>query len=247
MMKIRYFIYTVFICMLSINCFAQSSRIGFSTWVRNISDCMDEANTRLLVSKVDQMIARNCAGVTTASCVMFSICPEVIISHENVVQTGARNVYVKKGELSLSVINRVDGSQFSAMSIALEGNGTTESQAMRAMLSRINIADTRFTHFIRGSQERIVAYYAETLPAFITKAEMYASRKQYEEAILVLSVIPETVDGYEKVASLMDKYHHNELDASAQERIETATSGCAGSVDIKEKESLIERIRTLFK
>ncbi len=224
MMKIRHFIYSVFILLASVNCFAQTSGIGFSTWVRNPSCCVDEVNARLLVSKVDQMIARNCAGVTTASSVMFSICPEIILSHENVVQTGARNVYVKRGALSLYVINRVDGSQFAALSIVLEGSGTTESLAMRGMLSRINIADTRFTHFIRGAQDRIIKYYAENLPSFITKAEMYASRQQYEEAVLVLSVIPETVEGYEKVASLMTDYYQKELNTFAKRQINKAKS-----------------------
>lgn len=249
--------------LVSMTCFAQTYKIGFSTWLRNPSDRLDEANANMLVSKVDQMIARNCAGVTTASSVMFAVCPEIIFTDENVVRTGARNVYVKRGELSLSVINRMDGSQFAALSIAVEGSGTSESQAVRGMLARINIADTRFTHFIRGAQERIVKYYAAILPSLLTKAEMYASKQQYEDAILVLSVIPETTEGYDAVATRLTDYYQKELNTVAQRQINKAKALLVkhdrnGAIDIlsdvdplsdksEEAMKLIDRIRDEIK
>lgn len=221
-MKIRNFVYSLILLLISSTGFAQTPKIGFTTWIMNPSYCMDEANIKMLISKVDQIIARNNAGVTTASSVMFSICPEIILNHEGVVQTGVRNVYVKRGELLLSVVSRVDGSSFASLSIALEGSGTTESAAMRGIISQINIADTRFTHFIRGAQDRIMKYYTESLPSFLTRADMYASRQQYEEAVLVLSVIPETTEGYETVAARMTDYYQKEMNITAQRQVNQA-------------------------
>ena len=198
---------------------AQESRIGFSVSMNDNPNGLTDEATVALTNKINQILARNNAGTSAASSILFSIRPELIFTQSNVVNTGMRQLYVERGELTLYATNRADGNIFASVSISTEGSDKSKDFAIRKMINRINISDVRITNFIRTAQSRIEEYYATITPSLIIKAEMLAKQKRYDEAVILLSTIPETVDNYATVAELMASYYTSKIDYTAEQDI----------------------------
>ncbi len=208
----------IFVLSLA-NVSAQESKIGFSVCSDKTQIGLNDGNAAILVNKINQILARNNAGATATSSILFSIRPELVCIQSDVVNTGVRQVYVERGELTLYATNRADGNIFESVAISLEGSDISKDNAIRKMINRINISDVRITRFIRSAQSRIEEYYIDITPKLIIKAETLAKQKKFDEAIILLSTIPETVDNYSTVSELMVSYYTAKLDYSAEREI----------------------------
>lgn len=215
-------LFTAFLLLLAVKIDAQESRIGFSAWVEAMPAEMDDSNVQTLTNKVDQIITRNSAGATTASSVLFSIRPELVITQSDVVNTGVRPVHVVRAELTLYAVGRMDSSTFGSVVVPLEGNGNSMQTALRSMCNHIRIADPQFTRFIRTAQQKIEEYFIDITPTLLTKADMLAKRQEYDQAVMLLSLVPETVAGYDAIANQMAVYYTDKINLEAEKEINIA-------------------------
>lgn len=197
----------------------QESKIGFSVWKQTPPAELDENNTKLLYNKIEQVIARNSAGAVSASSVLFAIRPELIILQNDVVRNGVQDIHVYKAELTLYAIGCADDNVFASAVLSLNGNGRSQQEAIRQMISRLNISDARLTRFIRTSQEKIETFFIENAPTIIAKADLLAQQGRYEEAVAMLSFIPETVGGYDSILERMSEYYQKEIDLYAEKEL----------------------------
>ena len=199
---------------------AVKSRIGFSyepgTYPVEITDNV----ARTLENKVNQIISRNCAGASIASSAVFAIRPEVIITSQDVVSTGMRGVYVSRGEVTLYAVGLLDGNTYASIIIPIEGSAPNNAQAaINQMIQRINVSDVRIVRFIQTAQQKIEDFFVENTPVLMQKAEVLAKKGQYEEAVAVLSLIPESVSSYETVAKRISEYYTAAIDIEAEKQM----------------------------
>ncbi|MGM9805011.1 MAG: hypothetical protein ACI3Z7_01050 [Candidatus Aphodosoma sp.] len=121
-----------------------------------------------------------------------------------------------KLELSLYVVNvpeKIIVDEYSVMTAGVDKNETAAySRALRAF----NPRDYRVKNFMEGVRTKIVDYYAGRVPVLIAKADSYAGRAEYDMAMSTLSVIPEAVPEYPKVAELMSRYYIMAIDREAE-------------------------------
>lgn len=196
---------------------AQDSLIGFSTYLETKPACLSENGTHLLVSKVDQMIVRNCAGAKTfASTVLFAIRPDIIVTEERTVNAGIGLMYIKEAELTLSAISRADGSIFNSIVINLSGDGSSKAEAENRLINSFNPRASRFAQFIRSSQEKIETHFENITGPMCKQAEALAARGKYDEAIMLLSLIPSSTSAYDTVADLISKFYAAKIEADAE-------------------------------
>ncbi len=235
MMKTLFFCFMLLASIQSMG--AQESRIGFSVQLSSLSEELSEANQNILKNKIEQIIARNSAGAVSASSVLFSIRPELIITQNDIVRTGMQDVYVYRAELTLYAVGQADENVFASVVIPLNGNGRSKNEAVRQMLNRLNISDVKITRFIRNAQEKIENFFIDNASAFILKADMLAKQRKYEEAVIVLSFIPETVAGYDAISERISRYYMQKIDMENEREINRAEAlllkdDVAGALDI---------------
>jgi len=208
--------------------FAQSEQgVGFSSWLKNPINEFNETNTKNLQIKVDQIIARNGAGSTSALSMLFVIYPEIIITRSDVIESGLKPLYVVRGELSLFAVNKADLSNYGSVVLSIEGNGNNEQDAIRAMLNKVQPTNPVFTRFIRNAQAKVVEYFTAQTPAILAKAKSLADRHQYDDALVLLSMIPECMDNYPMIAEQMSQIYLNLQDKVATTAIQEAKSKIA--------------------
>lgn len=196
---------------------AQNSLIGFSSYLETEPACLSENGIRQLVSKVDYMIVRNCAGSKTfASTVLFAIRPEIIVTVDRTVNAGIGLMYIKEAELTLSAISRADGSIFNSIVVNLSGDGSSKEEAERRLLDSFNPRAARFSQFIRSSQDKIESHFENITGPMCKQAEALAARGKYDEAVMLLSLIPSSTSAYDTVSDLISKYYSAKVESDAE-------------------------------
>ena len=195
------------------------SRVGFSYESGNYPVEITENLARSLENKVNQIISRNCAGASIASSAIFVIRPEFFITSSNVVNAGMRDVHAVKGEITLYAAGILDGNIYASLVLPIEGHANTEQGAITQMIQRINVSDVRIVRFIQTAQQKIEEFFVENTPILIQKSEVLAKKGQYEDAVSVLSLIPESVSSYESVSKLISEYYTAAIDIEAEKQM----------------------------
>lgn len=199
-----------------------SDGIGFSSWIKDPIDGFSEQNTKSVTVKIDQIIARNSAGATSALSVVFAIYPEFIITREDVVKTGMKNIYVINAELTLFAVNKADMSNYGSVTIALKGNGNSKSQCIGSMLNTIRPTNPALARFVFAARDKIAEYYTKSMPQIMTKVNSMVTRGKYDEALVMLALIPESVADYDMVATKMSSIYMHSADKKALDYINKA-------------------------
>ncbi len=199
-------------------------QIGFSAKLVEPINQLNEANTQSLLIKIDQIIARNGYGASAAISSIFVVYPSFVITKEDVIETGMRPVNVLRAELSLFAMNLIDKSIYGTTTISLEGNGRSQQEAIQSMFANLRATNTQFAKFIKGAANRIVDYYAVNTPVLLTRAQTLANNGDYENALAILSTIPETVNNYDMVASRMNELFEVVADRQGKASIQKANA-----------------------
>lgn len=121
------------------------------------------------------------------------------------VDEGGVEVSNGRGEITILVKNRIDGSVYHSAVIPVRGNVVGGTEALQLdMIKRIKSADPVFTKFAATSRAKIVAFYKSNCTSIMQKAETYYRSKEYDKCIEYLKVVPESVGCYEQVAFLIE-------------------------------------------
>lgn len=115
-------------------------------------------------------------------------------------------------EVSLYVINRLEKVIVAEKSVQIGGIDKTENSAYTQALKQLNPRKSEIRSFMTSAREKIVEYYTEKLPALLAKAQSLADMGNTDEALAVLSTIPEVVPEYPLVAELMSEFYLKSLD-----------------------------------
>lgn len=200
----------------------EKESISFSALGLQGDTPLNEENGKNLTVKLQQIIAYNNAGAKTSQSRLFVIYPEFVVTNSDIVNTGMRNIYVIRGELSLFSRNLTDDNTFSTVVLRLEGSGKSEQDCYRTMINSVKGSNPKVTGFIKESQQRVIEYYDRIMPQVLAKAQKQISSLEYEDALATLSIIPECVDEYMSVSELMSRTYMNMLDRDATLKINKA-------------------------
>ncbi|MEF9985978.1 MAG: hypothetical protein RSC28_08545 [Bacteroidales bacterium] len=202
---------------------AGSDGVSFSSWLKEPIEELNEQNTKALLLKIDQVIARNCKGAPAQSA-LFAIYPQFTITKSDIVETGMKSVHVIRAEVSLFAVNRIDMGVYGSVSLQLQGNGNSQQNCIRSIINQIRVTNPTLSKFIIRAKEGIVEHYKAGLPTTLTKVNSLIQMKQYEDALALLAVIPECVDNYTIVAQKMVEVYITMIDNNAKKSISKAKS-----------------------
>lgn len=144
-------------------------------------------------------------------------------------------------EVSLYVINRLEKVIVAEKSVQIGGIDKTENSAYTQALKQLNPRKSEIRSFMTSAREKIVEYYTEKLPALLSKAQSLADMGDTDEALAVLSTIPEVVPEYPLVAELMSEFYLKSLDTECAGILREAQ----GKLAVKNYEDALDLLVTV--
>lgn len=114
--------------------------------------------------------------------------------------------------LTLYAGNVNDHTIYAMKTFELRGVGTSTERAFINAMRAINSRNSEVAAFVNEATGKIFDYYDKNYPSIVERAERASSLHHYDEALYLLTQVPECCKGYGKVAPLVDKAYQNYID-----------------------------------
>lgn len=173
---------------------------------------IDSNSKSMLNMKLMQVVTAN--GFASTS-YRYALVPNIVMINKQVAPT-VPVMYSLEFELSLYVVDMVEGIIVAEESFVLKGLDRVEGRAYTSAFNQLNPRSPQMTNFMERSRTSILDYYTTRTTTLLKKAESLAERELYDEAIEVLTPIPESVDEYAVVCETLVAIYKKKLDKEAK-------------------------------
>ena len=113
----------------------------------------------------------------------------------------------EKMEMNLYIVDAYARTIFSSTSFTVKGLGETETKCYMNAISRMPIQSDQVATFITEGKQKILDYYNHEGPNLIKRAQYLAKQKNYEEALSIVTLIPQQSEQYDAaLAAGLDIY-----------------------------------------
>lgn len=133
--------------------------------------------------------------------------------------------------LTLYAGNVNDQTIYAMKTIELRGVGTSTERAFINAMRTINSRNGEVAAFVDEATGKIIAYYDKNYPSIIERANRASSLHRYDEALYLLTQIPECCKGYGQVTPLVDKAYQNYIDYVGEKLLTVAQAEWSRSPD----------------
>lgn len=187
---------------------------------------------KALETKTRQMLTQN--GLASQS-ERFVLTPNITELTKDVTAT-APPMFSIDFEVAFYIIDVVEQTIIDEISFPVQGVNQQEHKAYIQGINQVNVRSAEVKKFIDNSKQKIVAYYKTRIPAIIKQAETLASQALYDDALSLLSGVPDCIEGYDAVANEMTKTYKKLLNHDADILINKAN----GLIATRDYEAAIE-------
>lgn len=175
-----------------------------------------------LSTKLRGLVSKKGIG-TSDEYAQFVITPEISVVGKSIV-AGPPKLFVLELELSLFIGDANSKQVFSSTSITINGSGESETKAYINAFKRINKNSKEIASFLEESRNKIISYYDTNYPTIIKQAELLSKQLQYDEAMFLLTAIPECSIGYDMGMKAAEVVYQKYIDDTCLENINEAKS-----------------------
>lgn len=138
------------------------------------------------------------------------------------VMSGVRPLVTISSELELYVGNNYTGEKFSSFVMTLRGAGNNVSKAYTAAFGMINASNPDIQKFLKDAKQKIYDYYETQVPNIILQAKGFSVRRNYEEALCLLSSVPTCCSRYDEVNRCMLEIYQQFVDYDCAVKVNKA-------------------------
>lgn len=172
----------------------------------------------------------------------FAMVPEIVINDEQTTTTVP--VYCNIDfDLVISLKDIYTGKIFATFTQNGKGKGNNKSNAIAKGVSAMPLNTSEFQTFCENAKDKVILYYEQQMPALIASSKAAANGRNFEQAIGILSEIPEECRGYDtKVAPLIGSYYETQINLEGENILAEAKAAWAQSPD----ESGAEKVASIL-
>lgn len=105
-------------------------------------------------------------------------------------------------EMTFYIADYFDKKVFSTTSVTVKGVGTNETKSYMDAVKNINVNSPVLLKFIDEGKSKIIDYYNSQAETIMSQAKALSLKKQYEEALYLLTSIPSECDKYNQSLAL---------------------------------------------
>ena len=189
-------IFSILLAMLmSAAMFAQTEYLPISVYAADDSESFPQGAKAMIENKLTQLLTRNgIAGLDYMGQFVLTITTTPL---DKDVIPGPPAKIAEKMEMNLYIVDTYAKTIFSSTSFAIRGLGETENKCYLNAISHMPLQTPQVTKFIDEGKQKIIDYYDHEGEALIKKAIFLARKKDYEEALWIVSLIPQQSRHYD--------------------------------------------------
>ena len=162
-------------------------RITIQAYVPETESLPQEA-AKLLQTRLSQIISSN--GIADNEyCERFVLTAKVNILTKDIVPGPPQRI-IQKMEITLMLGDIKEDKVYSTYTMSVVGVGTNHNKTFITAFKNIRSDDQKITNFINDGKKKIQTYYEANCQLMMTEAKSLAKQKNYEEALWILSTIP---------------------------------------------------------
>jgi len=225
MKKFLYCLFLIAYCSLQLSAqqtLSSKEMIGI-TPALPINMELPEPVKKILEHKLVQIATQNGFGSVSGE---IALTADVITTDKQMTGTVPAQ-HILNIEVSFYILNLAEGVVIDETAVNLRGIDKSEKRAFIQAINRINPRSPAIRNFMNQSRKKIIDYYTTRTPALLVKAQSLAERGEYDEALSVLSAIPEGIDEYPAVADQMIAFYTKRMEKNAAAALQQAKAKIA--------------------
>ncbi|MBR1880746.1 MAG: hypothetical protein IJ804_08405 [Prevotella sp.] len=189
-------------------------------------DGLTANNIRLLENRLSSIISQN--GMLSAEGSRFILTMNWNVLEKEVVSS-APTVIMYKLEVGLCIGDGMTGTKYASTVLSLKGAGNDEAKAVLKAMNGINAHKAEIGQLVKKGLDRIVKYYETNKNQILTSAKSMMNQKNYEEAMWILSQIPQEVSYYSEAQSMIVRAYRAQVNTDAARQLQKARALWAAS------------------
>ena len=195
------YILSVAMALMSLALFAANTTfLPISVVVGDLTEPFPAGAKALMESKLTQVLTKNgIAGMDYQGQFALTV---VAVPIDKDVLPGPPAKIAEKMELNLFIVDVYNKTIFSSTAVNVRGLGETETKSYIDAIKRMPVQSKDLAAFVEEGKDKIVRYYDEKAPVMIKKAQALSKQKSYEEALHIVSLIPEECKYYEEALNV---------------------------------------------
>ena len=197
-------------------------RIPLSTYVYNEGSLNGQAQAAL-ERKLGVLATTNGYGSTSGDFLLAAEAGVVDVQTTSTVPVK----HIASVDVSLAVINTIERVVVGSEVLSFKGIGDSNEQAALNAILQLNPKAANCVAFMSSARVKMETYYKNQLPNIKAKAESASQRGDYEGALAILGVVPESLPEYPEIAKMMTSCYQRLIDREAAETMQKAKAAYA--------------------
>ena len=174
---------------------AETEYLPISVYAADNSESFPQGAKAMMENKLTQLLTRN--GIAGMDYMGQFILTVTTTPLDKDVIAGPPMKIAEKMEMNLYIVDALAKTIFSSTSFTVRGLGETENKCYLNAISHMPLQTPAVAKFISEGKQKIIDYYDHEGEALIKKAHFLAKQKSYEEALAIVSLIPQQSKNYE--------------------------------------------------
>jgi hypothetical protein len=197
-------------------------RISLNPYVSEQSKLPTEAKAQLEIKLMQ--IASNYGMAGSVANPRFIITANISITTKDIV-AGPPQQIAQNMDITLFIGDAIENKIFSNIVITSSGVGTNENKAFIDAVKSINTKNEKIENFIKEAKSKIISFYSTQCSFNIEHAENLATNQKYDEAIYLLSQIPEVcTDCFSRANLKLNSIYNKKINNESSTNLLTAKS-----------------------
>lgn len=202
---------------------AQSLSLGIA--IPDVEGGINAQTAKSLATRVKKILANTDIADGGSD---FMVVPKASILEEDLIESGMKNIYKVKLDLTLEVLQMSTGKVFGSTSVELKGSGMRSKQdAFKNAVTSLPTNNAGIEEFFRSTKSKIQKYYEENTSNLITKAKSAASQGNYEEAFAILGAYPDGIAGTQQAQTALQQIYSQYCKKNCEHSINQARAAIA--------------------
>ena len=194
---------------MALTTYAQNNGIQLYLYAPNQMENIPEASMDYLLNNLSSAVTADGLTVQNEYMTQFVLMPKVNVASKSII-TNTQTQVVLNIDISLQVVDGMNGTLYASSIVNVKGVGTNETKAYNSAFRSINKKQQQIVVLVKTAKQKILSYYEAEADNIIKKANLLATKNNYEEAFYLLSMIPSQCSKFDASISaglsLWEKY-----------------------------------------
>ena len=205
-------IFSIFaVALMSASMFAaETEYLPISVYAADDTESFPRGAKAMMENKLTQLLTKN--GIAGLDYMGQFVLTVTTTPTDKDVIPGPPMKIAEKRERNLYIVDAYAKTIFSSTSLTVRGLGETENKCYLNAISHMPLQTPQVAKFIEDGKQKIIAYYDHEGEALIKKAQFLAKKKEYEEALWIISLIPQQSKHYDAALAAGQEIYQMQLD-----------------------------------